>query len=252
MHYFKRNIGDYHKKAGRLTMLEHGSYTLLMDACYDRERFPTKEEAIDWCWARTPEEVAAVEFVLSKFFVLIDGLYTQKHIAEEIAHYHENAEKNRQIALEREAARRAAKAAGSTDRAQTVDEPPPNHKPKTKNHKPKTIGKRFVKPTLAELITAFAGKVRDPTALANKFLNHYESKGWKVGKEPMQSWPHSVAGWITRENDSASNQSGFKPSKSESNAAALYDYLADIDAEEADRAGVAGFIESPISVGTSG
>jgi len=29
MHYFKRNIGDYHKKAGRLSMLEHGAYTLL-------------------------------------------------------------------------------------------------------------------------------------------------------------------------------------------------------------------------------
>jgi len=51
MHYFKRNIGDYHKKAGRLSMLEHGAYTLLMDACYDRERFPTMDEAIDWCWA---------------------------------------------------------------------------------------------------------------------------------------------------------------------------------------------------------
>ena len=41
MHYYKRNLGDYAKKAGRLSMLEHGSYTLLIDACYDRERFPT-------------------------------------------------------------------------------------------------------------------------------------------------------------------------------------------------------------------
>ena len=37
MHYYKRNIGDYHKKAGRLSMIEHGAYTLLIDACYDRE-----------------------------------------------------------------------------------------------------------------------------------------------------------------------------------------------------------------------
>ena len=43
MHYFKRNIGDYHKKAGRLSMLEHGAYTLLIDSCYDRERFPTMD-----------------------------------------------------------------------------------------------------------------------------------------------------------------------------------------------------------------
>jgi len=68
VHYFKRNIGDYHKKAGRLSMLEHGAYTLLLDACYDREEFPTMEEALDWCWARSDDEEAAVRFVLNKFF----------------------------------------------------------------------------------------------------------------------------------------------------------------------------------------
>ena len=77
MHYFKRNIGDYHKKAGRLSMLEHGAYTLLIDSCYDRERFPTMDEAIDWCWARTDEEIAAVRFVLGKFFELVEGRYVQ-------------------------------------------------------------------------------------------------------------------------------------------------------------------------------
>lgn len=75
MHYFKRNIGEYNKKAGKLSMLEHGAYTLLIDACYDRERFPSLDDAIDWCWARTDEEIAAVHFVLKKFFTLIDGLY---------------------------------------------------------------------------------------------------------------------------------------------------------------------------------
>ena len=60
MHYYKKNIGDYHKKAGRLSMLEHGAYTLLLDACYDRERFPTLEDAMDWTWARTEEEMAAL------------------------------------------------------------------------------------------------------------------------------------------------------------------------------------------------
>ncbi len=57
MHYYKKNIGDYHKKAGRLTMLQHGAYTLLMDSCYDREEFPTLEQAIEWVWASTTEEV---------------------------------------------------------------------------------------------------------------------------------------------------------------------------------------------------
>lgn len=107
MHYFKRNIGDYHKKAGRLSMLEHGAYTLLMDACYDRERFPTMEQALDWCWARSDGEIAAVKFVLEKFFILDGEQYMQQRVADEISAYHEKSSKNKQIALDREASRRA-------------------------------------------------------------------------------------------------------------------------------------------------
>lgn len=107
MHYFKRNIGDYHKKAGRLSMLEHGAYTLLMDACYDREKFPTLDQALDWCWARSDGEIAAVKFVLEKFFTLDGEQYMQHRIADEIERYHQNAKTNKQIALDREAARRA-------------------------------------------------------------------------------------------------------------------------------------------------
>jgi len=84
MNYFKFHIGDYAKKCGRLSMLEHGAYTQLIQACYDRERFPTLDEAIDWIWARTDEEVEAVKFVLRKFFILEDGVYVDKRIADEI------------------------------------------------------------------------------------------------------------------------------------------------------------------------
>lgn len=136
MHYFKRNIGDYHKKAGRLSMLEHGAYTLLIDSCYDRERFPTMDEAIDWCWARTDEEVAAVRFVLSKFFELIDGRYVQARIQEEINAYHAKSAKNKEIAEEREANRRKAREQSCTKRAPDVNEAPPNQEPITNNQEP--------------------------------------------------------------------------------------------------------------------
>lgn len=132
MHYYKRNLGDYAKKAGRLSMLQHGSYTLLIDACYDREAFPTLEEALEWTWASTTEEMEAVSFVLRKFFTLENGVYVQKRIEEEIAEYHGKAETNKRIAVERETKRKEK----STDRARTVNETPPNHKPLTKNHKP--------------------------------------------------------------------------------------------------------------------
>ena len=138
MHYYKRNIGDYHKKAGRLSMLQHGSYTLLIDACYDREKFPTEAEAIDWCWASNQDEIDAVKFVLNKFFDCVDGVYVQARIQEEIDKYHENATTNQRIAREREEKKRAR----SVHQASTVEhEPAPNHKPVTNNHKPITKDK---------------------------------------------------------------------------------------------------------------
>jgi uncharacterized protein YdaU (DUF1376 family) len=142
MHYYKRNIGDYAKKAGRLTMLQHGAYTLLLDACYDREKFPTLEQAIEWTWAQTQEEIDAVKFVLTRFFKLTSNdEYVQDRILEELLTYHKNADTNKRIAVEREAKRKEK----STNRVQSVDEPPPNHKPLTTNQEPITINHEPVK-----------------------------------------------------------------------------------------------------------
>lgn len=138
MHWYKRNIGDYSKKAGRLSLLQHGVYTLLIDACYDRERFPTMDEAIDWTWASSQEEIEAVEFVLRRFFTLEDGVYVQQRIKEEIEEYRKKAENNRRIALEREAARKQK----STSRAPLVDDADTkrhltsNQEPRTNNQEP--------------------------------------------------------------------------------------------------------------------
>lgn len=86
MNYYKRHIGDYAKKAGHLSVLEHGVYTLLLDAYYDREQAPTRAEALRQARARTPEEIAAVDAVLADFFSLsADGRYTQQRVEEEFA-----------------------------------------------------------------------------------------------------------------------------------------------------------------------
>jgi uncharacterized protein YdaU (DUF1376 family) len=149
MHWYKRNIGDYAKKAGRLTMLQHGSYTLLLDACYDRERFPTIDEALEWTWASTKEEVEAIEFVLKRYFSLQDGVYIQERIQDELEIYKANAQTNSRIAVEREAKRRDVndaqnkrsvdkKARSVLDNARSVNEAPPNQEPRTINHKLRT------------------------------------------------------------------------------------------------------------------
>jgi len=115
-------------------MLQHGAYTLLIDACYDREAFPTMEQALEWTWASTQQEIEAVEFVLKKFFTLENGHYSQSRIVEELNTYHANSETNKRIAIEREAKRKENMTGG----ARTVYEPTPNHKPLTINQEPIT------------------------------------------------------------------------------------------------------------------
>ena len=116
-------------------MLEHGAYTLLLDACYDRERFPTIEEALEWSWARTEDEVAAVKFVLSKFFTLTESVYAQQRVQDEIDAYRAKSVKNQEIAIAREAARRSTRERieheTCTDHHLTT-----NHKPLTINQEP--------------------------------------------------------------------------------------------------------------------
>jgi uncharacterized protein YdaU (DUF1376 family) len=132
MHYFKMNIGDYAKKTGRLSMTEHGAFTLLLHACYDRERFPTEAEAIEWAWARSEEEIAAVKFVLARFFTLEDGVYVQKRVQEEVEAYQRMAAKNAEIATTREK--------NKTNRERSVHEPlTSGHQDSTPLVKPLTI-----------------------------------------------------------------------------------------------------------------
>lgn len=155
MHYYKRNIGDYHKKAGRLSILQHGAYTLLIDACYDREVFPTLDEAIDWVWASSDSEVDAVKFVLKKFFTEDDGFYVQGRIQEDLDKYHANSLINKRIAIDRENKKKQTKGKGkSTNREPTVNdkvdssnEAPPNQEPLTNNQEPLTNNQDKDKPS---------------------------------------------------------------------------------------------------------
>lgn len=247
MYYYKKNIGDYYKKTGRLSMLEHGAYTLLIDACYDRERFPTLEEALDWTWARTDAEIEAVKFVLSKFFELNDGIYTQSRIADELMNYHALSEINSRIAKEREEKRRNRKRTdheACTDGSRYEDEAPPNQEPRTKNHKPITsinnIGESD-KPTRfmfnKELLNLGCDK-----DLVVEYMAHRKKKGGSNGKiafdglirEQQKSGLDMSAvmkicierGWRGFEASWLNNQSGYQQSTPQSRQTpSMADYM---------------------------
>lgn len=69
---------------------------------------------------------------------------------------------------------------------------------------------KFTKPLPAE-VTAYAatlGYTLDGAA----FCDHYESKGWLIGKSPMRSWKAAVRTWKHHENHHQPGNGGAKPS----------------------------------------
>jgi len=198
MHYYKRNLGDYAKKAGRLTMLQHGAYTLLIDSCYDRELFPTLEQALEWTWASTEAEIEAVKFVLSRFFELDkDGCYVQDRILVELLHYQKNADTNKRIADEREAKRRENR----TKRVQVVDEAPPNQEPLTINHKPIKENKRgsrlasdwFLSKSMGEWATQERPDL-DVRQVAEQFKDYWVAQAGQKGVK--LDWDATWRNWV--------------------------------------------------------
>jgi len=53
---------------------------------------------------------------------------------------------------------------------------------------------KFIPPSLSDVVTYLEDLV-----LAKKFYCHYESNGWKVGKNSMKSWRAAADQWRARE-----------------------------------------------------
>ena len=65
---------------------------------------------------------------------------------------------------------------------------------------PKGGTRKFVKPSLDEVrsLCEERGYTLDPQS----FLDHYDSNGWRVGKNPMKDWKASLANWQRNEKES--------------------------------------------------
>lgn len=78
----------------------------------------------------------------------------------------------------------------------------------TKQNKENTGTLAFVKPTLEE-IQAYI-KEKSYTISAEKFFNHYESNGWKVGKNQMKCWKAACASWQSNQANFGGKDNGTK------------------------------------------
>lgn len=81
--------------------------------------------------------------------------------------------------------------------------------PKTSTKEDKEIKKKervvFTPPTLSEIEAYFSHKIDEkqlPLKAAiesEKFLSHYSSNGWQVGRNKMKDWKAAINGWVARE-----------------------------------------------------
>lgn len=86
MNYYRRYVGDYLRDTARLSLLEHGVYSTLLDYYYADET-PTPldlDEVYRMVRATTPEERRAVIKVLTKFFDKREDGYHNKRADKEI------------------------------------------------------------------------------------------------------------------------------------------------------------------------
>ena len=222
MHYYQFNIGDYRRDTAHLSHLEHGIYRSLIDT-YMLEESPLSgdmKELERKHLIRTANEKKALRNVLKDFFKFENSMFLHCRCDEDIISY-----RDKSLKASKSAKKRWEKDAKAM---RTHSEGNANHKPLTNNHKPITnIKKGFIKPSLTELVDAFAGKVTDSGHQAGLFLCHYESNGWRVGKNPMKSWQHAVTNWISRSKSNGTSKfTGQKVvSKSERRDEAARAYL---------------------------
>ena len=67
--YYPWFPGDYQRKTGDLSLLEHGAYRVMLDSYYSIESLPADRERLyRICRASSPEEKAAVDYVSTRFF----------------------------------------------------------------------------------------------------------------------------------------------------------------------------------------
>jgi hypothetical protein len=188
--------------AGTMTMTneERGAYISLL--CLQWSKGCVTELDIQRICLGMPTHCQGI--CQSKFQLGDDGHYRNQRLEVERSKQKERSQKQSDIANLRW--NKDAKAMpthyqeDSEAYARSVPEvcfPSPSPSPITKIQADKPPRVRFQKPT-AEELTVEAIKIGLPLSEVDKFLNYYESNGWKVGKNSMKSWPAAMKGWLSR------------------------------------------------------
>lgn len=109
MNFYKHYIGDYQRDTGHLSVTEHGAFRLMLDVYYATEKpLPADRKALyRLLRAESAADRSAIDSVASQFWASTPGGLVNSRADVEIAKAEKQAEVNRQIALDREARKRA-------------------------------------------------------------------------------------------------------------------------------------------------
>lgn len=216
MHYYQKNIGNYARDTGHLTVLEHGVYNLLLDWYYLNERPITMKEAVRVSRGN-PDET---QVVLYEFFKETEDGWIHSYADRVIAEYHAKAERNR---INGAKGGRPPKQQQPIDSIESKTQVVTHGMPKqtlTNNNKPLTNNtenqKDSVQPVAArsrfdDFWAAYPNKKgRQPAekkwekekldGMADKIIAHVilmksEDDGWRRGYAPMGSTYLNQARW---------------------------------------------------------
>lgn len=94
MHFYSRHIGDWRVATGKLTRVQRDIYGDLIDTYYDREQPLTSdfEMLAEDHGCRSEEEVAALRYILKRYFKLDGNVYRHERCDEELAAFHHRSE----------------------------------------------------------------------------------------------------------------------------------------------------------------
>lgn len=190
-------VRDYLVDTMHLSPEGHGVYLLLI-LNYWNERGPIKNDTRSIKNITKSNSKKLIDSILNDFFVLSNGYWRHNRIDLELEKAHVKRVKAQASANARwgndsnKDDANALRTHMRKDMLGACSSPSPSHTP-TKEEGKKTR-KRFQKPTSSEL-KEYSASISFQDFDAEKFLDYYDSNGWKVGKNPMVDWKATVRGW---------------------------------------------------------
>lgn len=188
MNYYERHLGDYARDTGHLSALEHGVYTLLLDAYYGRERpLPSDlSECHRIAKAASRAEKEAVSYVLRQFFAESADGFRQGRADLEISRFKEKQRKASASANARwKHSERNANALPTQSEGNALQSPVTSNHDKTPKPPRTAKAAKTRLPDdfcLTPALTEYAkGQLpdSDPAALMAKFCEQARAKGWE-------------------------------------------------------------------------